>query len=199
FDELLIRAGRRLMKGELKRGPMPYGAVRNRRSELGDLFGDGSRVRRVESLLGDLPDAIQIGVITPDQLDQDGFLGFEMVIQAPRQDPSGVGNLLEGGAQTGGGDQRSSSLEDFGSAGSIAVRIARAIRDPAVGRGSRLGQMLRPHAASMALESHHRSPSQSRSNLGSIPTISQRAAMAAQMSSDFRADRVVVRTRSTSM
>ena len=97
------------------------GAMRDRRSELDDPFRNGPRVRFVESLLGDFPDAIQISVIAPDQLDQDRFLGFEVVIQASRENPGGVGNLLEGGAQTRGGDQRSRRLKDLGAPSSIGV------------------------------------------------------------------------------
>src|SRR5262249_53875051 len=60
-------------------------------------------------------------VITPDQLDQDRLFRFEVVIQASRENPRGVGNLLEGGAQTRGGDQRSRGLKDLGSASSIGA------------------------------------------------------------------------------
>ena len=102
---------------------MSYGAVCDHRSEFDDLLGSGSRVC-VQSLLGDLPDAIQIGVIAPDQLDQDGFLGFEVVIQASREDPGGVRDLLEGGAQARGGDQRGRRFEDLGSASAIALPVS---------------------------------------------------------------------------
>ena len=63
----------------------------------------------------DFPDAIQIGVISPDQLDQDRLFGFEVVIQASRENSCGVGNLLEGRAQTRGSDQRGRRLQDLGS------------------------------------------------------------------------------------
>jgi hypothetical protein len=100
---------------------MAYGAIGDRRSELDDPLRNGSRVRCIRSLLGERSDAIQIGVITPDQLDQDGFFGLEVVIQASREDPGGVGDLLEGGAQTRGGDQRGRRFEDLGSASAIGL------------------------------------------------------------------------------
>jgi hypothetical protein len=75
-------------------------------------------------LLGDLSDAIQIGVVTPDQLDQDGFFGFEVVIQASRQDPGGVGDFLERGAQARGGDQRSRRFEDFAAASAVGLPLS---------------------------------------------------------------------------
>src|SRR5262245_58605800 len=60
-------------------------------------------------------------MIAPDQLDQDRFLGFEVVIQASREDSGGVGNLVEGGTQARGGDQRSRRLQDLGSPSSIGL------------------------------------------------------------------------------
>ena len=119
---------------------MAHGAVRDRRSQLDDLFRNGPRVRFVRSLLGDLPDAIQIGVIAPDQLDQDGFFGFEVVIQASREDPGGVGDLLEGGAQSRGGDQRGRRFEDLGSASAIALPDS----DPGRGVTAQPGYALMP-------------------------------------------------------
>ena len=121
---------------------MPDGAARDRRAELDDPFGRrASRPVRPALCWRDLPDAIQIGVIAPDQLDQDRFLGFEVVIQASRENPGGVGDLLEGGAQSRGGDQRSRRFEDLGSASSIAGLLRRTTpphraqnRDSAVAR-----------------------------------------------------------------
>ena len=102
---------------------MADGAVRDRRAQLADGFRSGSSVGSARFLPGDLPDAIQIGVIAPDQLDQDGFLGFEVVIQASREDPAGVRDLLEGSPQTRGGDQRRRRFEDLGSAGAIPLTV----------------------------------------------------------------------------
>ena len=120
LDELLVRGARRLVEGELQRGAMADGAARDRRAELDDPLGDGLRGPARRASAADLSDAIEIGVIAPDQLDQDGFLGLEVVIEAARQDAGGVGDLLEGGAQAGGRDQGRGRVEDLGAARSVA-------------------------------------------------------------------------------
>jgi hypothetical protein len=126
LDQLLVRAGRRLVEGELQRGAVAHGAVRDLGRELDDPLRGRRRQRLVEPLAGDVADVIEIGVVAPDQLDQDRFLGLEVVIEAARQDPCGVGDLLEGGAQTRGRDQRSGGLEDLGSTRSFGVGGSRA-------------------------------------------------------------------------
>ena len=41
------------------------------------------------------PIAVEVGVVAADQLDEDGLLGFEMVVKAAREDARGVGDLLQ--------------------------------------------------------------------------------------------------------
>ena len=74
---------------------MLYRATRDRGAQFDDLVGDGARVGLVQFLVGDFADAIQVGVIPPDQLDKDRFLRFEVVIKASRQYARGVGDLLQ--------------------------------------------------------------------------------------------------------
>src|SRR5262245_16019206 len=98
---------------------MLYRAIRDRRSEVGDPLNDRSRVWFVQSLPSGFADATQVGVIAADQLDEERLLGFEVMIQAARQDPGGVGNFLQRGAQARGGDDRSRGSKDLGSASSV--------------------------------------------------------------------------------
>jgi hypothetical protein len=64
----------------------------------------------VERALGDV---VQIGPVALDELDDDCFLGLEVVIQAAGQDAASVGDLLEGRPQPGGGEQPRGRLENL--------------------------------------------------------------------------------------
>ena len=58
-------------------------------------------------------DTVQVCVIAPDQLDEDGFLGVEVVIEAAREDARGVGDLLQRGTKTARRDDGVRRLEDL--------------------------------------------------------------------------------------
>ena len=89
-------------------------AAGDRTSKLGDLLGDGAGIRLIETLQCHLADAVQVCVITPDQLDEDGFLGVEVVVQAAREDARSVGDLLQRGPKAGRGDDGVRRLENLG-------------------------------------------------------------------------------------
>ena len=74
---------------------MGDGALRDSRTEIHDSVERGQRRRIVQPAEGLLGDAIQIVVVAPKQLDEDRFLGLEMVIEAAGQDSRGVGDLLQ--------------------------------------------------------------------------------------------------------
>ena len=83
-------------KRHLQGGAVPHRAVRDGRAQSDDLLLRralvGGVVESGQCLLADL---IEIGVIAVHQLDEDGFFGIEMVIEAARQDAGGVGDLLQ--------------------------------------------------------------------------------------------------------
>ena len=95
----------------------------DRTTQFGDLLGDRPRVGFVEPLQCGLADAIQVGVIPPGQLDEDRFLGVEVVVETARENPRGVGDLLQGGAQARGRDHRVGGLQDLGAPGRFAGGI----------------------------------------------------------------------------
>ncbi len=66
----------------------------DRASKCRDLFGSGRGVRLVEAFQSVLADAVEVGVVTPDQLNEDGFFRLEVVIKAACEDSGGVGDLL---------------------------------------------------------------------------------------------------------
>ena len=101
--------------GALARSPCSRSTIRSKADRES---GSSSLVQR---LLGD---AVEIGVIAPEQLDQDRFLGLEMVIEAARQDSRGVGDLLQRGTQTRGGDQRCGGLQNLGAARAVVIGVA---------------------------------------------------------------------------
>ena len=74
-----------------------------------------------ERLVGD---AVQVGVVAPEQLDEDRFLGFEMVIQAAGENSCRVGDLLQRGAQPRTGDQRRGGLQDLGPPGAVVIGVS---------------------------------------------------------------------------
>ena len=85
----------------------------DRTSKLGDLFGDGAGIRRIETFQCQLADAVQVSVIAPDQLDEDGFLGVKVVVEAAREDACSVGDLLQRCTKTGRRDDGVRRLEDL--------------------------------------------------------------------------------------
>ena len=98
-------------------------AAGDRTPKLGDLFGDGAGIRLVETLQRQLADAVQVCVIAPDQLDEDGFLGFEVVVEAAREDARSIGDLLQRSTKTRRGDDGVRRLEDLGAPRRIDRRL----------------------------------------------------------------------------
>ncbi len=94
FDEFGIAAGA-LEERHLQGGPMLDRAPSDRTSKRGDLFGCRAGVRLVEELQSAFADAIQVSMVEPDQLDKDGFLRFEVVIEAARENACRIGDLLQ--------------------------------------------------------------------------------------------------------
>ena len=88
-------------------------AAGDRTSKLGDLFGDGTGIGLIETFQRELADAVQVCVIAPDQLDEDGFLGVEVVVEAAREDARGVGDLLQRSTKSGRRDDGVRRLEDL--------------------------------------------------------------------------------------
>jgi hypothetical protein len=88
-------------------------------------------------------DAVQVGVIPPEQLDEDRFLGLEMVIQAARQNSGRVGDLLERSTQARGRDQRRGRLQYLGAPGAVVVGVS----------GIRRRHLRTPHNTSTAPDS----------------------------------------------
>ena len=86
----------------------------SRTSKCGDLFGGGTRIRLIEAFQSDLADAVKVGVVTPDQLDEDGFLRLEVVVQTAREDACRVGDLLQGATQARRGDDGIRGLQNLG-------------------------------------------------------------------------------------
>ncbi len=115
---------RRLVERHLQRGAMCDGALRDRRAQIHDPVERGQRCGIVQAALRVLGDAIQIVVIAPEQLDEDRFLGFEMVVEAAGENACGVGDLLQRGAQTRRRDQQGSGLQDLGAPGAVVVCVA---------------------------------------------------------------------------
>ncbi len=79
-------------------------------------------VQSVQRLLGDV---IEIGVVTPKQLDKQRLFGREMVVQAAGLNAGGVGDVVHRGTQSRSGDQRRRDLQDFSAPGSIVCRPSR--------------------------------------------------------------------------
>ena len=76
---------------------MANGAPGDGLPELGHPFLDGGRsrlVQRVERVLGHLIELVPVAL---DELDDDGVLGVEVVVQAAGQDAAGITDLLERG------------------------------------------------------------------------------------------------------
>ena len=96
-------------------------AACDRTAQFDDLFGDRPRIGVVESLQCGLADAIEVGVVAPDQLDEDRFLRLEVVIETAREDPRGIGDLLQRGAQTRRCDDGVRGLQDLGAPGRVAA------------------------------------------------------------------------------
>jgi hypothetical protein len=92
-------------------GAMPRAAGGDGGAERHDLRRVGlGPLQVVERPLGDV---VQIGPVALDELDDDRFLGLEVVIQAAGQDAAGIRDLLDGRPQPGGGEQPRGCLEDL--------------------------------------------------------------------------------------
>jgi hypothetical protein len=113
LHEFGIRA-RALKEGHLQRSPMLDRAACDFTTEFDDLLGDRSRIGLVESFQCSVTDAIELGVVTPGQLDEDRFLRLEVVVEAAREDPGGVGDLLQGRAKAGRCDDGVRRQQDLG-------------------------------------------------------------------------------------
>ena len=61
----------------------------------GDQFGGRPRDRARRSVPARFADAVEVGVVTPDQLDEDRLFGFEVVVEAAREDACRIGYLLQ--------------------------------------------------------------------------------------------------------
>ncbi len=120
-----VQAGRLGMHHGLEAG-----AGRGRRVEHGDLQGrlmperdrgdlQGKRPQGRQRVRGDgseLPhDADEVSVVVLDQLDRDGFLGLEVVVEAAGQDPGRRRDLAHRGVRVPvGGEQASRRVQDLG-------------------------------------------------------------------------------------
>ena len=113
FDEFGVVAGT-LIERHLKSCAMFDRACGDLASELRDQFGDGPGVGFVEACQRTLADAVEVGVIPPDQLNEDRLLRIEVVVEAAREDACGVGYLLQRAAQARRGDDRVRGLENLG-------------------------------------------------------------------------------------
>ena len=81
----------------------------------------GSRGGVVEHVEGMRGDAVQVGVIAPKQLDEERFLGLEMVVQAAGLDSGRVGDVVQRGPQARRGDQRCGGLQHLGAPGAVVA------------------------------------------------------------------------------
>ena len=99
------------------------GAAGDRTPKLGDLFGDRARIRLIETFQRQLADAVQVCVIAPGQLDENGFLGFKVVVEAACEDARSIGDLLQGSAKTRRCDNGVRRLEDLGAPRRIDRRL----------------------------------------------------------------------------
>ena len=64
--------------------------------------------------MGNLGDTIQICVITAHELTEDRLLGFEMMIEASRQNPCCIGDFMQRGVRTGACDHRRCCVKNLG-------------------------------------------------------------------------------------
>ena len=99
LGQLLTGVGRRVVQRQEQRGAMAHGARGNGLTEVDDPILDRPRIEVVEAVDGLLGDPIEVVLVAADELDDDRFLGLEVVVEAPGQDSRGVGDLFEGRAQ----------------------------------------------------------------------------------------------------
>ncbi len=95
------------------------GAPSDIRAEFGDTVERRRGIGTVQPGLGLPGDAVEVLVIPLEQFHQDRFLGFEMVVQAARQNAGRIRDLLQRRTEARRGDQRGSGLEDLGPARAI--------------------------------------------------------------------------------
>ena len=92
---------------------MTNGAGGDRGAQREDPVADRDRIgtpERLERLLGDV---VEVGLIPLDQLDDQCFLRREVVVEASREDPARVGDLLQRGSQARRREQFRGGLEDL--------------------------------------------------------------------------------------
>ena len=88
-------------------------ARRDVRAQSDDPFGHRSRIGSIERLERLAREVVEVGLVALDQLDDDRFLRVEVVVEAPRQDAAGVGDLLQRRAQALRREQRRRGVEDL--------------------------------------------------------------------------------------
>jgi hypothetical protein len=102
---------------------MLHCTARDIASQFGDLLGSWARVGAIDTFESGIADEVQIDVVAPDQFDEDGFLGFEMVVQTAGENARGVGDLLERASQARRRDDGIGSLEDLGTSGRVGCGL----------------------------------------------------------------------------
>ena len=69
------------------------GGARDRTAQVDDLLGNRAWFTFVELAERNLTDPIEVGVISPKQLDEKGILRIEMVIQTSSENACGIAYL----------------------------------------------------------------------------------------------------------
>ena len=113
LDQFVTGADRRVVERELDRRTMARCALGDRRAEGRDPVGKVARSALAELLEGDLCLAVEVGVIAPDQLDDDRLFGLEVVIQAPGLDAACLSDLLECRSKSRGGEHVGCGVENL--------------------------------------------------------------------------------------
>src|SRR5581483_2488489 len=99
--QLVAGTRRGFVEREEQRGPVAAGAGGDLVAERHDGAGRIGRLRRSAVGARSLSQVVEIGVVALDQLDDQGLLRLEVVVQAAGQDAARVGDLLERGAKAG--------------------------------------------------------------------------------------------------
>jgi hypothetical protein len=100
--QLVTKYRGRLVQREKERGAMLYATSCDRSAELDDACLDGLGSGPVKASEGIVGDPLEILHISPNQLENDGFLRIEVVIQAAGKYVAGVCDLLKGRPQPRG-------------------------------------------------------------------------------------------------
>ncbi len=100
-EHVLTRCGWGLVEREQHGRSVATRAGGQLTSERDDLVVDRRLGFTGESSQCLISEPIEVDPVLLDQLDEDGLLRFEVVVEAARQDPTGIGDLLERGAHPG--------------------------------------------------------------------------------------------------